>query len=176
MADLIRFAMMNFTLTLLIFGLIASAMALLRAPRPWTPAVVIEALFAYFLLFSIAISNFYNFGAHVFFGDVAARMIGWAQSPFQAEVGYASLGFAVVGLLAFFRRTELRIAAIVGPACFLWGAAVGHVLDILRTHNMAPGNAGVILYTDVLIPLLGFLLLWLQHRHGARAVTVTNGG
>jgi hypothetical protein len=27
----------------------------------------------------------------------------------------------------------------------------------------------VILYTDVLIPVIGFVLLWLQHRYGARA-------
>lgn len=168
MGDAIRFALMNFTLTLLVLGLIASGLSLLRAPRPWTAAVVIEALFAYFILFSIAISNFYNFGAHVFFGSVAARMIGWADSPFQAEVGYASLGFAVVGLLAFRRSFDLRIAAIVGPSCFLLGASVGHVLDILRTHNMAPGNAGVILYTDVLIPVFGFTLLWLQYRYGVR--------
>ena len=27
----------------------------------------------------------------------------------------------------------------------------------------------MILYTDVLIPVIGFVLLWLQHRYGARA-------
>ena len=58
----------------------------------------------------------------------------------------------------------MRAAAVVGPACFLLGAAGGHILEILRTGNLAPGNAGVILYTDILLPLIGFALLWLAHR------------
>src|SRR5262245_61388114 len=40
-----------------------------------------------------------------------------------------------------------------------------HILEILRTGNLAPGNAGVILYTDILVPLIGFTLLYLQHRY-----------
>jgi len=61
----------------------------------------------------------------------------------------------------------MRTAAVVGPACFLLGAAGGHIADIIKTHNMAPGNAGVVLYTDILLPVIGFTLLWLQHRHAA---------
>jgi hypothetical protein len=48
---------------------------------------------------------------------------------------------------------------------FLWGAAVGHIYQIIHARNFAPGNAGVILYTDVLIPIFGFVLLWLQYRY-----------
>jgi hypothetical protein len=97
---------------------------------------------------------------------MAARFIGWSDSPFQAEVGFASLGFAVVGFLACWRSFDMRLAAIVGPALFLWGAAAGHIYQIVHAGNLAPGNAGVILYTDVLIPMFGFVLLWLQHRYG----------
>ena len=92
-----------------------------RPPR--SVAVVVEALFSYFLLFSIGLANLYNFVLHVFFGKMTAGFIGWADSPFQREVGFASLGFAVVGLLAFKGSFDLRLAAILGPACFLWGAA-----------------------------------------------------
>jgi len=165
MSHAIRFLLQNFTLTLLVLGLAASGIALLRKPRPLKARTVIEALLAYFILFSIGIAYFYNFVLHVFFGAMTARVIGWADSPFQAEVGFASLGFAVVGLLAFRGTYGMRVAAVVGPACFLLGAAGGHIADIARTHNMAPGNAGVILYTDILLPLLGLILLWLQHRY-----------
>ena len=156
MADLIRFLLANFTLTLLILGVIAAAIALARKPRPWRREEVVEALLAYFLLFSIGVSFFYNFVIHVFFGEMAARFIGWADSPFQTEVGYASLGFSILGFLAFKGSRDMRLAAVIGPAAFLWGAAAGHVREILTTGNLAPGNAGVILYTDVLIPLIGF--------------------
>lgn len=161
MGAAIAFVLSNFTLTFLVIGLIASAIAIARAPHV-TGAVVIEKLFAYFLLFSIFFSFFYNFVMHVFFGEMAAHFIGWAQSPFQAEVGFASLGFAVVGLLAFFGNRGIRIAAIVGPAMFLWGAAGGHIYQMITANNFSPGNAGIIFWTDVLLPVIGFVFLLLQ--------------
>jgi hypothetical protein len=161
MAGVIAFVLGNFTLTFLVLGLIASAIALAFKPQ-WTFQVVVEALFAYFLLFSIAISYFYNFVFHVFFGEMAAKFIGWADSPFQLEVGFASLGFAVIGLLAFKGSRDMRIAAIVGPACFLWGAAGGHIYQMIAKGNFAPGNAGIIFYSDIFIPIVGLLFLWLQ--------------
>ena len=130
MRDAIAFVLGNFTLTFFVLGLIASAIALWLTHQPRSSAVIVEALFSYFLLFSIAIANFYNFVMHVFFGKTAAAFIGWADSPFQLEVGFASLGFAAVGLLAFKGSFDMRLAAILGPACFLWGAAgVPHLPD-----------------------------------------------
>jgi Family of unknown function (DUF6790) len=164
MRDLIRFALGNFTLTFLIIGLIVSGVSLLRARKPLTAPVVIEALFYYFLLFSIGFSFFYNFVVHTFFGEISARMIGWEDSPFQAEVGFASLGFSVIGFLACRGSFDLRLAAVVGPALFLWGAAGGHIYQMISAHNFAPGNAGVIFYTDIFLPIIGFALLALQHR------------
>jgi len=165
MGRLIQLVLSNFTLTFLIVGLIASAIALARAPKPLTAPVVVEALFAYFILFSIGFSFFYNFVMHTFFGGMAARFIGWADSPFQAEVGFASLGFAVIGFLAFRGSFDLRLAAVISPALFLLGAAAGHIYNMITAGNFAPGNAGVIFYTDIVIPIIGFVLLWLQHRY-----------
>jgi hypothetical protein len=99
----------------------------------------------FFLLFSIAIANFYNFFLHVFFGKTAAAFIG-------------------VGLLAFKGSFDMRLAAILGPACFLWGAAGVHVYQMITTRNFAPGNAGIIFYSDILAPIIGFIFLWLQRR------------
>jgi Family of unknown function (DUF6790) len=160
----------NFTLTFLVVGLIGSVTALLRAPRPLTAPVVVEAFFFYFLLFSIGFGFLYNFVMHAFFGAMLARFIGWEDSPFQAEVGFASLGYSVVGFLACRRSFDLRLAAIVGPALFLLGAAAGHIYQIIHAQNFTPGNAGVILYTDILVPVFGFVLLWLQHRWLPRVV------
>jgi hypothetical protein len=138
MRDIIAFILGNFTLTFFVIGLFASAIALWRARRPRGFAVIVEALFSYFLLFSIGFSYLYNFVLHVFFGKLAASFIGWEDSPFQLEVGFASLGFAMVGFLAFKGSFDLRLAAIVGPACFLWGAAGVHVYQMVTAHNFAP--------------------------------------
>ena len=162
MAELIRFAMSNFTLTFLVLGIAAALIAAMREPDGFTRENLAEALLAYFILFTIAIAYFYNFIFHVFFGELAASFIGWADSPFQAEVGYASLGFAAVGLLAFRGNCMVRVASILGPAMFQWGAAVEHIRDMIATGNMAPGNAGIVFYSDILLPVIGFALLWFK--------------
>jgi len=167
MQDVIAFILGNFTLTFFAAGLLASAIAIWRTRPPRSSALIVEALFSYFLLFSIGFSYLYNFVLHVFFGKLAASFIGWEDSPFQLEVGFASLGFAAVGLLAFRGSFDLRLAAIVGPACFLWGAAGGHVYQMITANNFAPGNAGIIFYSDILVPIIGFIFLSLQHRSAA---------
>lgn len=161
MSSLIAFVLGNFTLTFFVLGLIASAIQIFSM-RVRTRAAVIEALFSWFLFFSVGVSYLYNFVFHVFFGELAASFIGWADSPFQFEVGFASLGFALIGFLAFRGGREMRLAAILGPACFLWGAAGGHIYQMVTAHNFAPGNAGIMLWSDILLPVIGFGLLWLQ--------------
>ena len=169
MESVIAFALGNFTLTFLVLGLLAALVAIAVKPGGFNFANVAEELLAYFILFSVAVSFFYNFIFHVFFRALAASFIGWADSPFQAEVGYASLGFAAIGLLAFKGNCCVRFAAILGPAMFQWGAAVGHIHDIMTTGNMAPGNAGIMLYSDIFLPIIGFPLLWLKRRAGRSA-------
>ena len=118
MRDVIAFILGNFTLTFFVVGLLASAIALWRARPPRSSALIVEALFSYFVLFSIGFSNLYNFVLHVFFGKLAASFIGWEDSPFQLEVGFASLGFAVVGLLASGEASICGWRPSSGPPAF----------------------------------------------------------
>ena len=135
MGNFIEFASSNFTLTFLVIGLLFSLIALSRKQKPLDQQQIIEALFAYFLLFSIGLSFLYNFIFHVFFADMAASLIGWENSPFQYEVGYASLGFAVIGIIAFKQNLSFRAAAVIGPSIFLLGAAGGHLYQMITLHN-----------------------------------------
>ena len=128
--------------------------------------MAVEKLLAWYVLLNVGVMHLVNFVFHVFFGEMSAAFIGWADSPFQFEVGTASLGFAVVGFLAAFGSFDLRLGAVIAPSIFTLGAAAGHVRQMVTANNFAPGNAGVIFYTDIAIPLIGFLLLWLQHRYG----------
>jgi len=162
MTEIIPFLLSNFTLTFFLVGLIATAVSLSRQKRSWTRASVVEATLSWFLFFSFGVSNLSNFAMHVFFGDMAAHFIGWENCPFQTEVGFTSLGFAVAAFLAFKGSFDMRLAALIAPACFLWGAAVFHALDMVKSNNFAPGNAGVMFYSDVLPPFIGLYLLWLQ--------------
>ncbi len=158
----IAFVMSNYSLSFFVLGLVVSLAAIARSASPIDRPLVVEKLLAWYVFFSIGVDNFYNFVMHVFFGKLSAAFIGWADSPFQFEVGTASLGFAAVGLLAAFRSYDLRLAAVLGPSIFTLGAAAGHINQMITAHNFAPGNAGIIFWTDIFIPLFGFALLWLQ--------------
>ena len=46
------------------------------------------------------------------------------------------------------------------------GAAVGHVHQMITAHNYAPGNAGVMFWSDILLPVIGCSLLLLQYSAG----------
>jgi hypothetical protein len=170
MAELIRatikFVLSNFTLTFFIIGLIFSGVAIGRAPKPVGGAVIVEKLLAWYVFFSVGVCYLYNAIIHIFFGKMAAAFIGWADSPFQFEVGTASLGFAVIGFMAAFRSFDLRLGAVIPFSIFTLGAAVGHVRQMITEGNFAPGNAGVIFYTDFIVPPFGLLLLWMQLRYG----------
>jgi hypothetical protein len=47
---------------------------------------------------------------------------------------------------------------------FLLGAAGGHLYQMVTAHNFAPGNAGVMFWSDIFVPMIGFVLLWLSAR------------
>jgi len=166
----VRWVLSNYPLTFLLMGLLAACVALARQPKPIRREQVFNAFLAYFCLLAIGGFYLYNFVMHVFFGEMAAKYIGWADSPFQLEVGFASLGFGVVGLLAFRQDFGLRLAAITGPAFFMWGAAGGHVYQMIAHHNYEPGNAGVMFWMDILLPLIGYVLLfgWQRARSDSR--------
>ncbi len=166
MKDSITFVLANYPLTFLIVGLIASLIAIGGLPKPAAPALVVEVLLAWFVFFNVGVSNMYNFVVHTFFGAMSAQYIGWADSPFQFEVAVASLGFAAVGFVAAFRSLEVRLCAILGASVFTLGDAYGHARQMIVASNFAPGNAGPIFYADIFIPVIGFVLLWMQHRLG----------
>ncbi len=154
----------NYFLVCLLLGLSAAAAAIARAPRPISSTVVVDKLLAWYVFFNVGVMFFVNFIFHVFFGQVAAGFIGWADSPFQLEVGTASLGFSAAGFIAAFAGFDRRLVAVIAPSLFTLGAAAGHVQQMVTNHNFAPGNAGAVFYLDILIPLFGFVLLWRQYR------------
>ena len=158
--EAIALILSNFPLVCLLVGFLCAGISLARHRGTRTKALVFETLVAHYCLFTVGVYYLYNFIMHVFFGEMTAKFIGWADSPFQLEVGFASLGFAVVGLLAFRKDFGLRLAAIAGPACFLWGAAAGHAYQMIAHDNFAPGNAGSVFWTDIIIPIVGFAFLY----------------
>ncbi len=141
------------TLTLFVVGLIFSGVAILLCRQPVNATAVTEKRQSGYIFWTIGVSFLVNFVFQAFVGRMSA-VIGWAYSLFKVEVATASLGCSAVGFLAAWRNFDLRLAAIVGPAMFLLGAA-GHSYQMITPHDVAPSNAGAIFDTDIGLPLLG---------------------
>lgn len=57
-------------------------------------------------------------------------------------------------------------------ACrFSLGATGGHIYQMLASHNFSPGNVGLVLPSDILIPVIGFIFLWLSYKHPKSTTT-----
>jgi hypothetical protein len=140
-------------------ALLCAGIAVWREPRPVLRAVVIDQLLRYLFLFPLGVQGLWAFAGHVFFPERAAASIGWAPSPFQYEVGVANLGLGLAAIYAAFRGFEARVAVGIAAACFLIGAGIGHVKQIIVTGDLAPGNAGPIMVTDFLTPIAVLVLL-----------------
>jgi Na+/melibiose symporter-like transporter len=141
-------------------ALACAGVAIWREGRPILRGFVIDRLLRYLFLFPVGIQGLWAFVGHVFFAEQAAASIGWATSPFQYEVGVANLGIGLAAIYAAFRGFEARLAVTIAVACFLIGAGIGHIRDIIATGNLAPGNAGPIMVTDFLTPIALLVLLF----------------
>ncbi len=136
-----------------IVALVCAVMAIRRGKRPITYGFVVDRLLRYILIFPLGLQSLWAFLCHVFVPGQAASAIGWEPSPFQYELGVANLGIGVAALYAAFHGFQARAAVAVMAAGFLAGEGVGHIKDIMLGGNLAPGNAGPILYTDFLTPI-----------------------
>jgi hypothetical protein len=134
--------------------LVGTGFDLGRGPRPITIGLAADRLARWVCLVPLGLMGLWGFLGHVFFAAETAASIGWPTSPFQFEVGMANLAIGVTGVAAaFLRLPGFRLALGLVALLFLGGAGVGHLVQIGETGNVAPGNAGPILYTDFLTPL-----------------------
>jgi hypothetical protein len=56
------------------------------------------------------------------------------------EVGFANLALGILGLVAMGRRDGFREATVIAVTVLGIGATIVHIMDIVQTGNLAPGN------------------------------------
>jgi uncharacterized membrane protein YphA (DoxX/SURF4 family) len=101
----------------------------------------LELFVLYLMGISAGANGIGGFSGHLFASDQVAEAIGWpAGNPFQLEVGFANLAIGILGVLAINRRDGLREATVIAATVFSVGATFVHIVDILETGNLAPGN------------------------------------
>ena len=151
----------NYLTSVFVLGLIIAGIRVGRLGRPRTAADVSATFLSTYLLYAIGIGQILNFVMHSFFGDYAAKTIGWAQSPFQLELAFASLGLGVAAILVHGQRPDLtgKLGVVLMSAIFGYGAAGGHIYQMLVHHDHAVNNGGLLLIMDVVISTVGLLFV-----------------
>jgi len=102
-------------------------------------------LLDWMLLLGIGVSYVWSGVFHIFFPNVAASSIGWANSPFQFEIGVADVAIGIVAIVSFWRGLEFKSAVVIYIALFCFGVAVGHFYQAAEAHNYAANNFGALL-------------------------------
>ena len=92
------------------------------------------------------------------------RLVVLVDCQFRAEVGFASLGVGIAGVIAFRASLPFRFATLIPPSAFSFGAAGGHIYQMIAAHNFSPGNVGLVLPIDILMPVIGFVFLRLSYK------------
>jgi hypothetical protein len=146
--------------------IIFSFISLIRHKKNLSAKKVVDILLFYLLLICVGLSGLFAFYGHAFRADQVAASIGWAAgSPFQFEIAVSNLAFGVLGVLCIFFKDGFWLATGIGYCIFLFGAAFGHIREIITTGNNAVNNAGPILYIgDIAIPIIILALLALKWR------------
>lgn len=92
-----------------------------------------------------------------------ADQIGFAQSPFQWEVGFADMAVGVLLLLATWKRGDFIIPALTAFAILYIGDGIGHIIEWVENDNTEPYNVYVI-PTDIAQPILLIIFYVLLRR------------
>lgn len=148
--------------------MVAALIHLLAIPSPTrTRARVVEIFLLYFLSIQFGFGGVLLALPHIVVPDAIAEYIGWPPgNPFQVELGFASLGLALLGVLSIWFRGWFWLAPAVGYGVFLLGAAYVHLREIAVSGNLSPGNAGAPLFFDIVVPIMVWGLLVAHIRLG----------
>lgn len=151
-----------------VVGAIAHLYIFQSVPR--TKERIVEVFLLYFLCVEWGFGAVVTSIPHILIPDRIANYIGWQTgSPFQIELGFASFGIAILGILSIWLRGWFWVAPAISHSVFLFGAAFVHIREIIGRGNFNPGNAGPILFFDIGVPLLVLGLLLVHIRMGGMA-------
>jgi hypothetical protein len=152
--------------TALVVGFAAHVL-LDRSPMRRTSGRVFE-LAALWMLVGMGVFNLWGGFGHIGpTSDEVAASIGYTQSMFQWEIGWADIALGVLGVLCARRahRGQWTNATLVALTVSFYGDGIGHVVQWLGHANLAPNNIWAI-PTCFLVPALSALFVVLARRRG----------
>ncbi|WP_068469343.1 DUF6790 family protein [Candidatus Protochlamydia phocaeensis] len=168
---------MYYFLSLYGLGAIAFIIHLFKLPsHQWTKDRIIELLLLYELVFYVGVTSLVAFIGLTFMDDVAAQLLQWPMCPFQQELGNVNLAFGVLGIMCIWFRRSFWIATVVGFSIWIFGDAIHHFYDAYARHNYSEGNLGILVYTDLLVPILLCITLYFYVKSKRKELDLEQAG
>jgi len=135
---------------------------LLRTKKESRKESVIELV----AIYTIGLAGWFSISSglfgHIIYADEVAKGIGWPiNSGFQMELAFAAIGIGLTGAIGFKNRS-FWLPFIIAKTTFMWGAALTHILDMIEHNNFSPSNTGVVVYWDILLPIILIIVFLLS--------------
>lgn len=141
-----------------IIGILTGIVTILFNSGIWDFSSVCRTLLFYQMTVTLTLSGLIGFIGHVFKSDRVAESIGWAKgSPFQKELGFAELGYALAGFMCIFYSEDFWLAVIVLTSPLYLLAGFNHIREMVVMKNYASHNTWTII-PDLLMPISWILL------------------
>ena len=127
-----------------------------------------ETLIELITIYTIGLSGWFSISSglfgHIIYADEVATGIGWPlNSGFQMELAFAAIGIGIVGGIGFWNRS-FWLPFIIAKTSLMWGAALTHILHMIQHNNFSPSNTGVVVYWDILLPII-LIALFMLYQH-----------
>jgi len=119
-------------------------------------------------IYTIGLSGWFSISSglfgHIIYADEVATGIGWPlNSGFQMELAFAAIGIGLVGGIGFWNKS-FWLPFIIAKTTFMWGAALTHIIHMIQDNNFSPSNTGIVVYWDILLPIILIVLYSLYQR------------
>jgi hypothetical protein len=152
----------------IVLALVVATVHRWRDKQPRSRARTLEIYLLWWLVIAIGAGNLVGGLYHVFDGVQIAEEIGFTRGDggFQFENAMADIAIGTVAILCFWFRGNFWLAALIAVAISWWGDAYGHIYQADVNDNHDPDNTGVVLYSDIFVPLIGLILYALFRRAG----------
>lgn len=153
---------MSIFLIIIILSFVCFVIHYFTSSTPRTALRFVELLLLYQLVFNIGVLGYLSFYGLTFMQETVSQHLEWPVCPFQQELGNANLGFGTLGFLCIWFRKHFWTATIIGTSIWLFADGIGHIYDMVYNHNFSEGNSGLLMYSDLFIPLVMMSLLILK--------------
>lgn len=119
-------------------------------------------------IYTIGLAGWFSISSglfgHIIYADEVAAGIGWPlDSGFQMELAFAAIGIGLIGGIGFWNKS-FWLPFIIAKTTLMWGAALTHIIHIFKYNNFSPSNTGIVLYWDILLPIVLIVLYVLHQR------------